>query len=57
MNKQAHLFSVYHPVNSDSSEVALYKTSNEEKKKKNQTEHIILMSLTETSLRLIFYET
>lgn len=53
MNKQAHLFSVYHPVNPDSSEVALYKTSNEKKK----TEHIILMSLTETSLRLIFYET
>lgn len=39
MNKQAHLFSVYHPVNSDSSEVALYKTSNEEKKKKPDRAH------------------
>lgn len=31
VNKQAYLLSVYHLINSGSSEVALYKTSKEEK--------------------------
>lgn len=48
-----YLLSVYHPVNPDLSEAALYETSN----KKKQTEHIILTSLPETSLRPTFYET